>query len=207
MISNSIGAYLFIRSCIFFLHLIAPFSIAYCTAILVFNPSAYRLPWPVEIWLVAEVVFYTSVYLPRKYFLQHEAIHPPNMPRHQRNELYRRCFGSIRDPEVYLSKWFKGSSSWEIKRENVKEWFGWAFLNTATIEPKDEEELDGYADQLEVLLGRKLEPGKGNATSLRLTLDKVKMLHRSLWWYFVSNQCQRIHVSFALPIHNTQRTY
>ncbi|KAK2470050.1 hypothetical protein H9L39_18198 [Fusarium oxysporum f. sp. albedinis] len=31
--------------------------------------------------------------------------------------------------------------------------------------------------------GRKLEPGRGNAKCLRLTLDKVEMLHRSLTWY------------------------
>lgn len=68
-----------------------------------------------------------------------------------------------------------------------KEFFRWAFLNKAEISPEDEEELEDYADQTEALLGRKLEPGRGNATSLRVTIDAVKTLYRSLFWYLVSD--------------------
>jgi hypothetical protein len=39
---------------------------------------------------------------------------------------------------------------------------------------------------MEKLLGRKLEAGMGNAKCLRLTLDKVDMLHQSLMQYLVS---------------------
>lgn len=49
-----------------------------------------------------------------------------------------------------------------------------------------DEELEEYIAEMEKLLGRKLEPGRGNAQCLRLTLDKVEMLHRSLIWYLVS---------------------
>lgn len=50
----------------------------------------------------------------------------------------------------------------------------------------DDEELNEYVDKFETLLGRKLDPGRGKAVPLRLTIDKVKMLHRSLLWYLVS---------------------
>lgn len=39
---------------------------------------------------------------------------------------------------------------------------------------------------MEKLLGRKLEPGRGDAQCLRLMLDKVEMLYWSLIWYLVS---------------------
>ena len=75
----------------------------------------------------------------------------------------------------------------EIKRENVKEFFCWAFLNKGVWSALDEEELDEYADKMEELLGRRLEAGKGPAKPLLLTLDDARMMHRSLIWYFVSN--------------------
>lgn len=50
----------------------------------------------------------------------------------------------------------------------------------------DDEELEEYVDRFETLLGRKLDLGRGDAVPLRLTIDKVNMLHRPLLWYLVS---------------------
>jgi hypothetical protein len=61
----------------------------------------------------------------------------------------------------------------EINRENVKEFLRWAFLDTGDHVEEHEEELEEYLGELEKLLGRKLEPGRGSAKCLRLTLDKV----------------------------------
>ncbi|MCJ1358971.1 MAG: hypothetical protein MMC33_008971 [Icmadophila ericetorum] len=72
----------------------------------------------------------------------------------------------------------------EIKRDNVKEFFTWAFLNKASWGPEDEEELNFYVEETEKVLGRKIEEGRGKAVALRLTLDDVVMLQRSLTWYF-----------------------
>lgn len=90
------------------------------------------------------------------------------------------------EPEQYLSKWFKGAPSSEIRRENIKQFFCWSFLNKSDYGMHDNQELDDYANQLEKVLGRELPPGKGNAVALRLTLDKVQMLFRPLIWYLVS---------------------
>ncbi|KAI9821181.1 MAG: hypothetical protein M1827_003915 [Pycnora praestabilis] len=77
-----------------------------------------------------------------------------------------------------------GAPASEIKRENVKEFFAWAFLGKAHFDAADEDELEDYVERMESLLGRKMNAGKGRAMCLRLTIDKIDMLHRSLVWYF-----------------------
>ncbi len=82
-------------------------------------------------------------------------------------------------------KWFKDAPLSEIKRENVKEFYRWAFLDTGDYDATDDEELDEYVRKYEETHGLKIEPGYGNAKCLRLTLDPVDMVHRSLAWYLV----------------------
>ena len=118
--------------------------------------------------------------------MQHKAIHPTTLPRVQRRELFERCHNTVPNAEQYLQKWFKHAPLSEIKRDNVKEFFCWAFLNKGSWGPEDDEELDEYADKIEELLGKELDAGRGSAEALRLTLDEVRMLHRSLIWYIVS---------------------
>ena len=69
------------------------------------------------------------------------------------------------------------------------ELFCWAFLNKKDHGPEDHDELKEYVDEIELRLGRKLELGRGNAVSLRVTVDHFQSLHRSLLWYFVSQYC------------------
>lgn len=186
MIGTSLWDYVFIRSCIVVLHSIAPLSILYSIAIPFLRQTSYRLPWYLEAWIVAETAFYTLVYLPRKYTLQHAATHPTLLSRTDRRHLFELCHNTVPDPEQYLSKWFKKAPKSEIKRDNVKEFFCWAFLNKGDYGSEEEEELEEYVGKMETMLGRELESGRGKAECLRLTLDKVSMLHRSLIWYLVS---------------------
>jgi hypothetical protein len=65
----------------------------------------------------------------------------------------------------------------EIKRDNVKNFFRWAFFNTGEPNPVNDKELEEYVREIEKLLERKLEARRGSAKCLRLTLDKVDMLH------------------------------
>lgn len=67
------------------------------------------------------------------------------------------------------------------------ELFCWAFLNKKDHGPEDDDELEEYADETELRLGRKLEAGRGDAVSLRVSLDRFQSLHRSLLWYCVSH--------------------
>ncbi|KAK2923385.1 hypothetical protein FoTM2_016909 [Fusarium oxysporum f. sp. vasinfectum] len=181
MIGISAWDYVFIRTCIFLLHLIAPLSVIYSLVrCLIHLP--FHIPHVLEAWLALEAVFYLVVYLPRKNYLQTVVTHP-TAGRDDRRRLFWRCHSNIPDPDRYLTRWFRDAPVAEIKRENVKDFFRWAFLNSGEPDPAYDEELEEYIGEMEKLLGRKLEPGRGDAQCLRLTLDKVEMLHRSLIWY------------------------
>jgi hypothetical protein len=184
MIGTSTSDYVLIRTSITLLRAITPLSIFY-VALIPFIPR-HRLPRVVEAWPIAETAFYFLFYLPRRHFLQRPAQHPPPLEREERQELLQRSLEEVHDPNRYLSKWFLDAPLSEIKRENVIEFFRWVFLNTDVSHSEDDEELEEYVRQMEEAFGRKLEDGRGSAKSLRLTLDRVKMLHRSLLWYQVS---------------------
>ncbi len=192
MIGTSTPEYIFIRGCIIFLHYIAPVSLLYCVLLLYrLLPSTLcvnRAPLPIEAWLISEAVFFTVIFLPHKYHLQRPAIHPELPSRAERQELFRRCNTNVKDPEKYLRQWFLGAKKESIKRENLKEFIRWAFLNTEEVKEEDEDEVEGYVGATEKLLERDLPSGKGRARSLRLTLDRVDFLHRSLLWYLVRHQ-------------------
>lgn len=184
MIGISAWDYVYIRTCIFLLHLIAPLSVIYSLVSCFIHPP-FHVPHVLEVWLNLEAIFYLVVFLPRKNYLQTVVTHP-TADRDDRRRLFLRCHSNIPDPDRYLTKWFRDAPVAEIKRENVKDFFRWAFLNTGEPDPAYDEELEEYVGEMEKLLGRKLEPGRGDAQCLRLTLDKVEMLHRSLIWYLVS---------------------
>ncbi|KAJ3453283.1 hypothetical protein MRS44_017530 [Fusarium solani] len=205
MIGISTWDYIFIRTCIFLLHLVAPLSVVYSlVSWLIHLP--FHIPHVLEVWLALEAVFYLLVYLPRKNYLQTVVTHPA-AGRDDRRRLFWRCHGNIPDPDRYLTRWFRDAPIAEIKRENVKDFFRWAFLNSGEPNPAYDEELEEYIGEMEKLLGRKLEPGRGNAQCLRLTLDKVEMLHRSLIWYlcvFVVDTLASIYLRFySFSFHRT----
>ncbi|KAK7177821.1 alpha beta hydrolase fold family [Paraphaeosphaeria sporulosa] len=181
MIGTSIWDYIFIRACIFILHLIAPLSVLWCLVSLFCPP--FHVSWILQVWATFETAFYLLVYHPRKIYLQRAAIHPTPISRERRRVLFQRCHQNIPDPELYLVKWFRDAPASEIKQENVRDFFRWAFLNTGEPNTMEDEELEEYIKKIEELLGRRIEPGRGNANCFRLTLDKVDMLHRSLTWY------------------------
>lgn len=191
MIGTSTFDYIFIRICIFFLHWITPLCILLCAVVIASRPWLSVLPLAIEAWLVLETAFYFLIYHPRNRHLQKPALHPELVSREERRRLFYRCAASIPDPEYYLSRWFMNSPPSEIKRENLKEFLRWAFLSSKDYIEADDEEVEEYADATEKLLGRSLAPGRGRATCLRLTFDKVNMLHRSLFWYFVRTRQSR----------------
>ncbi|RTE77577.1 hypothetical protein BHE90_007948 [Fusarium euwallaceae] len=199
MAGTSLWDYIFIRTCIFLLHLVAPLSVVYSLASLLVR-LPFQLPRELRAWLALEALFYLAVYLPLKEYLQRAAKHPVPPCRADRRKLFLQCHNNVPDPAQYLRKWFRGAPASEIKRDNVKDFFQWAFLNTGEHDPAYDEELEEYTQEMERLLGRKLELGRGNAKCLRLTLDKVEMLHRSLTWYLVSysqDYAPKRHIMYA----------
>jgi hypothetical protein len=193
MIGTSTFDFYFIRACIIGLHYLAPLCILYCIVIVALygiGAARYPVPLVVELTAVAETLFYLLTCLQYRAYLQREALHPPILSKIERKELFDLCHENIPDPETYLSKWFLGASLTDIKRENLKDFFLWAFFNRDGPPGDDNAELEEYIDAVEQLLGRKIEPGRGSAQCLRLTLDRVDMLHRSLIWYWVCRPWQ-----------------
>jgi pimeloyl-ACP methyl ester carboxylesterase len=190
MIGTTIWDYIHIKWWIVFLSAITPLSTCYCSWVLLkfivgFDLNAgLRLPWPLELWTLAEVAFYFFVHVPYRKHLQHPAKHPPASSREKRQKLFQHCQETIEKPESYLRKWFLGSPLEDIKKDNLKEFYLWAFFNRGGDPGQDDEELEHYIAATEEWLGRRFEDGRGNAVCLRLTLDEVKMLHRSLLWYW-----------------------
>lgn len=190
MIGTSWAEYVFIRLCILHLHSLTPLCVLYCIFVVAcygFKATPYRFPRVVEAIAAAETLFYVLVYLPYRHFLQRDAVHPPVLSREERRDLFNLCHDNVTDPEGYFEKWFEGADIREIKRDNVKEFFLWAFFNRGGPPGDDDEELEEYISAAEKLMGIQLEPGRGKARALRLTLDRVDMLHRSLTWYSVSS--------------------
>jgi hypothetical protein len=195
MIGTSSLEYAWVVSWALILHCIGPVCLAYCVCIL-FLPLDLQLPWYARYWVFAEAAFYILTCLYQKYHLERPALHPSPNSREERRTLFDRCLDSTHDHAQYFSKWFLDVHISAIKRENVKEFFRWAFLNTGVIDPSYEDELDGYVDKVETRMGNRFQEGKTDAKCLRLTLDKVNALHRSLTWYMVrrSSSGRRIYL-------------
>ncbi|KAK5436177.1 hypothetical protein LTR34_001806 [Exophiala xenobiotica] len=182
MLGTSRLEYLWVVTWAVILHSIGPVSLLYCV-VATLIPKYLRLPKYLEYWALIETLFYflTLGYL--KYYLQSPAIHPPLLEKEERIRLFRRCFENSQDLDKLLSRWFLGTPVVDIKRENMKEWLRWAFLNTAMVDPTQDDELETYLVELETKLGTNFAPGRADVKSIRLTLDKVEALHRSLTWY------------------------
>jgi hypothetical protein len=199
MIENTVPKYLLMRTCILGFRAITPFSIFWVSFSIAVPPHTTFRRFLLA-WSIIETAFWLLVYLPRKRALQASAQHPPPLEKEERKELFWRCWDKIPHPEYYISRWFLGARPGEIRRENVREFFAWALLNRGTESDEErrkrrqahpeetnaeDDELNEYADGIETMLGRKLEPGLGSAKSLRLTIDQVNMAHRPFLWYMV----------------------
>jgi hypothetical protein len=191
MIGTSLAEYIFIRACIVFLHGIAPTSVLITIWLLLhqFLPQSipcYRIPFPIKVWLVAEAVFFTAVFLPLRYHLQRSAIYHEPMSQEQREMLFRYCNSCVANPESYLCRWLMATKSDHIKREDVKDFIRWAFFHPRLEQEQHDPEVEAYTRHMEKLLGRELPSGKGNVKGLGQLLNEIDALHRSLLWYTVT---------------------
>lgn len=188
MIGTSLGAWIFIRACILFLSY-TPLIYALILATLLLTTTSSALPWTFAALLLAEGFFYVSIYRPYQARLLAEAQHPEPLSSKERRALFDRCLLNVPAPDKYLQWWFLGAEGDEIKRDNIREFILWAFFERGVdgrLDDDDEtvdQEVDEYISVFEDVLGRKFEPGRGTAQSLRLTLDNIHTTYRSLTWY------------------------
>lgn len=181
MIGNSTFEYVWVVSWASILHSISPVCVLYC----ILAACLSKLPrYPLYL-AIPETIFYVLTHFYRKHHIQRPAAHPPLASREERDDLFDRCLDTTPDVEQYISKWFLDAPLSDIRRENVKEFFRWAFLNADAADPDYDDEVESYVKKLEGRIGREFRPGRSDVKSLRLTLDKVNALHRSLIWYMV----------------------
>ncbi len=176
MIGESRVAYVFIRTFILLLRSITPLSILYCS-LRPFLRVSLRASTYIELAALAESLFYFLVFLPRRHRLQGPVDHPAPLSRSSRKKLFDRCLDTVPDGRRFLQLGTVGFDH-HIRRENVKEWFCWAFMNRGTWGEEEDQELEEYVQDTETLAGQRIPPGHGHVQSLRITLDKFTALHR-----------------------------
>lgn len=184
MLPSSRGTLIFSRIFAWYFQAVAPLSITYF--VLVAFGVFGRLPLPLEGWLLAESLFYLSVYLPMSHAVHGPAIRVELSDRSERRELFHKCLDTITDPVRYVSLWHRGAAIETIGRENVKEWICWAFLDIDNASPSEEDELEELTDAVERLFldGFKFRPGKTKGVqTLRFSLDPVNISHKPLLFY------------------------
>ncbi|KAI1791738.1 Alpha/Beta hydrolase protein [Ganoderma leucocontextum] len=115
------------------------------------------------------------------------ANHPPLPSRQEREELFAKCFGKVRDTGM-ASGWFFSVDTGLIKRDNMVDWLLWAIFGTHRDGLQDEwaDELEGYLRNIEELLGHKIDHGRAHTVaSMKVSLDPVDTVHRPLLWYLI----------------------
>jgi pimeloyl-ACP methyl ester carboxylesterase len=207
MIGTSLHELVFIRICIFLLQW-APLLYTILLFINLLALSATQADGAIQPrWLLAtaytlatlltiDIIFGIAFYLPHKRRLRKTAVHPTPLTSAERKALFARCTANVPDGERYLKWWFLGAEPEDIKRDNVRDFFLWAFFGRKRedeelaegrnkLSEEDQQELEGYIDEAENLLGGNLQPGRGKATALRLTFDSIETRYRTALWYFI----------------------
>lgn len=187
MIGNSPAEYVFIRTSVFCLHYFPLLVILALVLLLMVDHNARNLILVLQIVAVAEAIFYVLIYLPRYHLFQRPTKHLYTSSREERRKLLQKSLENIGDSEHYLSRWFLNAPLTSIRRENVKDFYCWAFFNKFSWNTDEDEELEEYTDKLDQVLVHKLQPGRGPAMPIRLTLEPVKIQYRPLFWYMVSD--------------------
>ncbi|ORY70283.1 uncharacterized protein BCR38DRAFT_385135 [Pseudomassariella vexata] len=134
-----------------------------------------------------DIAYALFIYYPYNRRLKEEARQPPPLSRAERRAIFKRCFAHIPDVERYVRLWFLGADLTEIRRENLADFILWAFFDRAPGQESQEDlaELNDYIDIIGDRLGRKVEPGRGKAEGLRLTLNEVETRYRSCLWILI----------------------
>ncbi|GAP84238.1 putative alpha beta hydrolase fold family protein [Rosellinia necatrix] len=190
MIGNSLPEYVFIRISIFLLQYTTPICLAYLAILSTINGLESVSSWTGRVaigYSILDILYAIFIYYPYNRRLKWPAQHPPLRPRAERWALFIRCLDNVPDTASYLQAWFLGADKADIREDNVREFFSWAFFDRLPGNETAEEleELDEYVAEVQRRIDYQLEPGRGKAKSLRLTLDEIEVRYRSIAWYII----------------------
>lgn len=188
MLKDGLLARTFIRTSILALRTVTPLSITYC----VFRASGWiwtdrpALSLLVDVYAATESVFFLAVYLPRRWLLNRPAAPSTILEsREARERLFLKTWDASPNPRKYLSGWFKGVTVEDLRCEDIKDFISWRLWNTTQRSPEHEAELEQYVSMVEEILQIKFPPGKSGKTSMAVTFEPLRMVHRPLLWYLV----------------------
>ena len=190
MIGTSVYQLIFIRTCIFLLQygtllvLLALSLLVLCCG----RAALSHLFGKIALgYCILDLLYASFIYLPYSLRLKQEAQHPPGMVPAERRALFMRCVDHVPDLDRYIRMWFLGSDKTEIKRENVRDFLLWAFFDCAPgyQTEADNSQVEEFIRVIEVRGGREFTEGRGQAQSLRLTLDAIEIRYRSFVWFVI----------------------
>jgi pimeloyl-ACP methyl ester carboxylesterase len=144
---------------------------------------AFPFSIAVEVYGAIEILWYLLWFLPYKSYLQRPGTRMAEMTRAERKALIEKSLDLVPDVRLFLRKWFNNAHLDEIYRDDVKDWLVWVLWGTDTHDGCDAEELNEYVDAAESRANLKLHKGRAGAKPIRLNLDPVHMIHRSLLFY------------------------
>jgi pimeloyl-ACP methyl ester carboxylesterase len=154
-------------------------------ALFIGGVPAISLPFSifVEAYGAIEILWYFLWYLPFKSYLQRSGLRMTPLTRAQRKALIEELLDQVPDVRLFMRKWFNQAHLDEIYREDVCDWLIWALWGTGSDEGIEDDELDEYIALAEAKAEYTLMKGRAGAKPIRLNLDPVRMIHRSLLWY------------------------
>ncbi|KAI1852722.1 hypothetical protein JX266_002263 [Neoarthrinium moseri] len=157
----------------------------FVVALFVGNIPAISHPFSitVEVYGAIEILWYFIWFLPFKAYLQRPGLSMIPTTRAQRKALIERLLNHVPDVRLFIRKWFNDAHLDEVYRDDVKDWLLWALWGVISDTDIDPDELEEYVCEAESRSGLTLPRGRAGARPMRLSLDPVKMIHRSLLWY------------------------
>ncbi|KAI1879033.1 hypothetical protein JX265_003210 [Neoarthrinium moseri] len=157
----------------------------FVVALFVGNIPAISHPFSitVEVYGAIEILWYFIWFLPFKAYLQRPGLSMIPTTRAQRKALIERLLNHVPNVRLFIRKWFNDAHLDEVYRDDVKDWLLWALWGVISDTDIDPDELEEYVCEAESRSGLTLPRGRAGARPMRLSLDPVKMIHRSLLWY------------------------
>ncbi|KAK6081212.1 hypothetical protein SCUP234_04865 [Seiridium cupressi] len=132
-----------------------------------------------------EVLWYLLWFLPYKAHLQRPGLLMAPTTRAQRKALIEMSLDQVPDVRLFVRKWFNNAHLDEIYRDDVKDWLLWALWGTDSEAGIEADELEEYIVIAEEKGKLTLPKGRAGAKPIRLNLDPVQMLHKSLLFYTI----------------------
>ena len=102
-----------------------------------------------SIWMVAETLWFPYYLFTVRRLQRTRPVHHATEDSQARKDLILKCWDALEtaarpdrkeeDIQAFLSGWFLGAPFAEIKRENLKSWVAWAFLDRDYTKEEDDE--------------------------------------------------------------------